>query len=347
MSSTSFTPPRSRSEARQLAARQAHALREWDASALRSAGFSPAGNDEVVLRLADDPREYRAEQRAMSAQIGTGGSYLVAETFLSSIEGALLYASAVRDNATIIRTEQGGKCAFPTVDDTGVSGFELSENALPSTNPDDITTVGQIALFARKWSSGWIVCPFELTNDAPEAFAGWLGDILGRRVSRAQNTSFTAKILTSAVKGAQAGSPTAIAPADLNALLYSVDAGYRDRPGCGWMLHSTVAQTIRNIMDNTGRPVFRPRESPDSKDMLLGYPILGFNRDFSSTIASGNISIAFGDWSKVVIRDVQEGRLRRLGERYAELDQEGFAFLLRSDVALADAGTHPIKYLLH
>jgi hypothetical protein len=36
-----------------------------------------------------------------------------------------------------------------------------------------------------------------------------------------------------------------------------------------------------------------------------------------------------------------------LNERYAEKDQVGFTLFARYDGFVADAGTHPIKYMAH
>ena len=44
-------------------------------------------------------------------------------------------------------------------------------------------------------------------------------------------------------------------------------------------------------------------------------------------------------------RDVADIRLRRLEERYADVDQVGFVAFMRGDGVLLDAGTHPVKYI--
>ena len=55
----------------------------------------------------------------------------------------------------------------------------------------------------------------------------------------------------------------------------------------------------------------------------------------------------FGDFSKYHIRDVMEVRLVRLDEVYAEYAQVAFLAFSRHDGLLLDAGTHPIKALVH
>jgi HK97 family phage major capsid protein len=55
--------------------------------------------------------------------------------------------------------------------------------------------------------------------------------------------------------------------------------------------------------------------------------------------------VVFGALNKYKVRQVQTLRVRRLVERYAELDQEGFVGFLRQDGNLLDAGTNPVKYI--
>ncbi len=334
--------PSTRAEFRERAHRQCRALASWDTDALRSLGFE-VFKDELGFSLHEDPYHYRALQRAMSAQTGTSGAYAVASTFEARLEIALLYASAIRDNATVIRSA-GNPYRFPTADDTGVAGFELPENTQPSPNPDDITTIGGIAMYAHKWTSGIVVAPVELIEDAGDVFAGWLGDLLGRRIARGQNTRFTADVLAASTKALTAASSTAIAGDEVIDLIHAIDPAYREAPGFCVMCHNSIAKYLRKLKDGSGRYLFKRRKKPNQPDTILGHRLV-IDRDMASTIATGNITLAAGDFSKVVIRDTREARIMHMVERYADFDQEGFAAYLRSSAALADAGTHPIQYL--
>jgi HK97 family phage major capsid protein len=73
---------------------------------------------------------------------------------------------------------------------------------------------------------------------------------------------------------------------------------------------------------------------------------LWFNNDMASTLVAANKTVLFGDFSKYIVRRVRSIRLRRLVERYADTDQEGFVAFVRADGGLLDAGTHPVKYLI-
>jgi HK97 family phage major capsid protein len=50
-----------------------------------------------------------------------------------------------------------------------------------------------------------------------------------------------------------------------------------------------------------------------------------------ATVATGTVTVLFGDFSKYVVRDAGAIRMRRLNERYAEADQTAFVGFLRSD----------------
>ena len=64
-------------------------------------------------------------------------------------------------------------------------------------------------------------------------------------------------------------------------------------------------------------------------------------------MASGKKTILTGALDKYKIREVGTMRLRRLEERYAELDQIAYIGFMEWDGNMLDAGTHPIKFLQH
>jgi hypothetical protein len=65
----------------------------------------------------------------------------------------------------------------------------------------------------------------------------------------------------------------------------------------------------------------------------------------AATIATTNKTMLFGMLSKYKVRQVSQLRLRRLVERYADTDQEGFVAFQRADGVLLDAGVAPVKRL--
>lgn len=311
---------------------------QWEQGDLECAG------DLLAIRLRDNPREVRAMKRAMSAQLETAGAYLIPQTFADYFEEALLYASALRDWATVIPTERGGAWKLPMVDDTANEGVIVPENSLPSPDGLDITTFQSLTLYTQKFSSNWFTIPHELIEDVPDLIERKLAGVLARRIGRLQNITFTPQILASATLGGITASATVIASDDLTNLYFSIDPAYRESPGFCWQMANSTLQYIREIKDGQGRYIFQQRTKEDEYDLILGKPAI-VNRDMAA-IASANITVACGDFSKVTIRDVgREVQLKVTNERFADPDQTGVIGFMRSEAALTDAGTHPIKYL--
>ena len=57
------------------------------------------------------------------------------------------------------------------------------------------------------------------------------------------------------------------------------------------------------------------------------------------------ITVAFGDMTKFLVRKVKPMTMIRLDEKYAESGQVAFLAFARVDSNLLDAGTHPINVL--
>ena len=62
-------------------------------------------------------------------------------------------------------------------------------------------------------------------------------------------------------------------------------------------------------------------------------------------IAASNVTVAFGDLSKMLVRRVRDFSVLVLRERYAEFGQVGFLGFMRVDSNLLDAGTGPVNVL--
>ena len=66
----------------------------------------------------------------------------------------------------------------------------------------------------------------------------------------------------------------------------------------------------------------------------------------SDTIASGNITVLFGQLRMYKVRQVGEIRIFRLLERNRDNDQDTFLAFARGDGNLLDAGDNPVKHLI-
>ena len=66
---------------------------------------------------------------------------------------------------------------------------------------------------------------------------------------------------------------------------------------------------------------------------------------FAGMPAANARSVAFGDFSKYLIREVLGPQVVRLNERFADALQVAFIGYQRADGRLVDAGTNPIRLL--
>lgn len=317
-----------------------------DSSALnyRLAQRAMTGMDSEARKLW---QQYHSEERAMAGpQSSTSvGGFAIQDEAMREVEIALLQFGGVRQNSTILRTATGGPLPIPTVNDTTNVGAIIGEGVTVGTQD---AVFGQLVLDAWKYTSKSVLVSVELMQDTSVNLPQMLGRLLGERLGRIQNTHFTTGTGTSNPNGvvtaatfaqATTGNTTAITFANLIALYHSVDPAYRNTSK--FMMNDNSISKIKLMTDSQGRPLWLPGLVDRAPDTILGSPYV-INQDMSSMTISGK-SILFGDFSKYLIRDVQDFTLLRLDERFAEFLQVAFLAFMRSDGDLLNAGTVPLR----
>ncbi len=288
------------------------------------------------------------EERAQGTLIGSAGGYTVPEGFVANLERALLKFDSVRPHADVMRTANGAEMPWPTANDTGNKGEIIGENPA-SANEQDID-FGAVRFGAHLFSSKMVRISMSLIEDSAFNMATTLGDFLGERIGRRQNQSWTVGtgandaegFTVTAPVGKTAASATAITADELIDLEHSVDSAYRD--GAMWQFNDTVLAILRKLKDSQGQYLWQPSLEFGAPDLFNGRPY-ETNNDMAGTVEANAITVAFGQFMKYKIRDVNTIRLRRLDERYGELDQVAFVAFMRADGHLLDAGTGPLKVL--
>jgi HK97 family phage major capsid protein len=301
---------------------------------------------ELNLRLAQRAPRTRAEARALSLTAAAGG-YTVPQGFQRTLEEALLSVGAMREVATVLRTDSGSDLPFPTVNDTAQKGVILGENTAAAEQ--DIT-FGQLILQAYKYSSKMVRVSVELLQDGAFNLEEYLGRALGERIGRITNDHQTTGtgssqpngIVTASTLGktGASGQTTSVTYADLVDLQHSVDPAYR--ANAVWMLHDSTVKAIKKLVDSQGRPLWSSGIAVGEPDTILGSRYV-INQSMPVMAASAK-SILYGDCSKYLIRDVSDIQLLRLNERYGEYHQVAFLAFYRGDGDLLDAGTNPVKH---
>lgn len=345
-----------------LAAEQLNsAIKRWS----RKSGGAQLLTDEerTALRLDGGGSQIEIyppsaeEIRALSTVTDTAGGFTVPETLWSRLTDALLAFGGMREASTVITTDGGEDLRFVTDDDTSNEGVIVGENTeVPGHTTGGVDPeFGQVVLSAFKYSSRIIKVPEELLEDSAFDIAGWLGRKIGERIGRITNRHFTAGtgtgqpngITTASTLGITAASNSAITRAELIDLEMAVDQAYTVGPGTRWMFHRTTLGAFKKLSIGSGddRPLWQPGMAVGAPDTIEGYPYIINNH--MPGIGSLNISVVFGALDMYYIRLVRGLRVRRLNELYAGNDQVGFVAFQRADGDLIDAGTNPVKRLVH
>ena len=302
---------------------------------------------------ADIQSGHKMEVRQMGTTPGVGGDF-IPEGFIRDLEIAMLDYSGVLQVGAMMRTASGNDMPWPTFNDTGNKGRQIDEGTAYNTTPNPST--GNVVLQAYKYTSDAILVNQELLEDediAPslpqvlnESQAERIGRILEEKLTNGTGTGEPQGIVTGSVLGVTAGSATAIDFDDVIGLEHSVDPSYRG-VGAGYMLHDKIVQALRLIKDTQGRYIWNDGNVREgTPGVLNGYPAY-LNMEMDDTIAATSKTMLFGMLSKYKIRMVRQMRLYRLEELYRANDQDGFVAFLRADGKLLDAGTNPIKHLIH
>lgn len=294
-----------------------------------------------ILNAATDPQ---------STSAGVGGEFIPVG-FSNQLETARKqFGGMFNAGCTRMPTAEGNQINWPTMDDTTNEGALLAENTQDTVN--QLVTSSK-RLDAYKYTSKIVLVSVELMQDSFFSFDQVVGRALGERLGRIQNRHLTVGtgssqpngVVTASTAGVTAALSSAITSPELLALIHSVDPAYREGPSVGFMFHDTTLLEIRKLVDTQNRPLWQPSIREGEPDRIWGrkYTI----NQSMPIFGSGNKSVLFGDFSRYVIREVLGVQLLRLTERYADYLQVGFLAFMRLDGELIDAGTRPIRHLVH
>ena len=325
-----------------------HAVEERHEKAMQRMGVRPNAS-ELVIDLPDTRTwNGRREQRAAQTVTTSGGGYLIPQGFSGNLEEAMLEFGGVEGVSDVLITDSGNPLPWPTIDDTSNTGENIAINTAAA---EQAMTFGQTTLNAYKQDSGLVLVPSELIEDSAFDLPSFLGRKLGERLARRTNALCTTGtgssqpqgVVVGSTLGTTAASATAIAADELINFQHTVDPAYRRN--ANWMMHDNVLAAVRKLKDSQNRYLFMDAPAYGIPDKLLGSPLV-INQQMASSIATTNKTILYGDFKKYKIRRVRQIRLRRLVERYADADQEGFVAWQRMDAKVLDAGTNPIKHFI-
>lgn len=276
-----------------------------------------------------------AIRNAMSTTVATEGGYTVPTEIAKMVIERLKAFGGMREVAEVITTETGTGLNFPTSDGTGEEGEIVGENQ-PVTGLD--VTFGTVPLNTFMYSSKKIALPLQLIQDSAIDVIALVINRLATRIARIQNRHYTVGGGTTQPDGmipkagigkiGASGQTVTITYDDLVDLKHSINRAYRS--AAKFMMNDLSVSTVSKLKDTTGRPIWVPSVDVGAPDSLLGFAV-AINDDMAVMAANAK-SIAFGDFSKYMIRDVANTTtMRRFDDSaFALLGQVGFCGWTRS-----------------
>lgn len=300
-------------------------------------------NAQYEARLAAE-----REQRVQELDPASAGGFLVPNAMMRSLEIARLRYGGMRRVAEVIQTDTGATLPMPTNNDTAQTGEWVAEGIEVS---DQDAAFASVDLVAYLCSSKFVGVSYQLMQDSATSMAALLGNLLGIRCGRTENTGFTNGTGSGQPRGMTldavdstitTASNTAFIFDELLDLKHSVDPEYRDGGIGAYMCADATLGIIKKMKDSQGRPLFLPRLHADAPDTFDGDDLI-INQDMP-TGASAK-AVVYGDLSNYKIREVRRFEVMRLNELLARFHQVAFLGYTRVDGRLLNAGTHPVKYL--
>jgi HK97 family phage major capsid protein len=276
-----------------------------------------------------------AIRNAMSTTTAAEGGYTVPAEIAAMVIEKLKAYGGMREVAEIISTDSGNALNFPTSDGTAEVGEIVGENAAATLGE---MTFGTLPLNVFKYSSKKIALPVELIQDSAIDVIAFVVDRLATRIARIQNTHYTVGGGTTVPDGiipkagigktGATGQTLTVIYDDLVDLKHSINRAYR--ASAKFMLNDLSVAIVSKLKDTTGRPIWVPSVDASAPDTLLGHAVV--SNDDVAVMAASARSIAFGDLSKYVIRDVANSTsLRRFDDSAFALNgQVGFCGWTRS-----------------
>jgi len=310
--------------------------------------YRKAFADYILNGASGISPESRATIEQRAGITGLVGGVTIPSLLASEIEVALKNYGGMFEAGTIINTSHGGDLILPTVNDTNakatiVSDYDQSTKRAPS--------FGSVTLKAYTYRTPIIPVSQTLIQDSAFNLDAVLSGLLGDSFSRGVNEQLTTGdgtgkptgIVTAATACSTQAAAASIKLDDIIDLIKSVNSAYA-RNG-KFMFNRNTLWELAKIKDQSGRYIWQDSARDGAPATLFGKQYV-LNDDMAD-IGAGNASVLFGDLTKYNIRLVQSFRVIRLNELLAEYLSIGLFGFARVDGNLLDAGTHPVKKLVH
>lgn len=319
---------------------------EFAAAAAPKAEAKPLGDDAILRSIvAGERRSF--EFRDLTKGTATAGGNTVPTSFYGLLQEHLIENSAIRrSNVSVLTTDGGEDLQVPKTTAHPTAGIIAEGGVITESD----AAFGQVTLGAFKYAFSTQVSA-ELEADTGVDLMGYLARIGGEALANGSGEHFITGsgsgqpngVVTASTAGVTGGTGAAGAfTADnLIDLYYSVIAGYRQRGT--WLMSDAGIKAVRKLKDANNQYLWQPGLSVAEESTLLGRPILSDTNVADPALSAK--SVAFGDLSRYMIRDVRGVRVERSVDFAFQNDLVTWRFIARTDGDLIDT-TGAVKHFV-
>lgn len=288
-------------------------------------------------------------------------------TVLTTFEANMITYGGVLDHPITVRVTPGYEDIIQDFyDDTSNTARQISENATIGQNIRP--ALGRIVWkYFDYTSDDWQLSNRQLDvsrYDLPRIIGTALGERHGRRMGSVLTTGngvsepegYRTAALASRFTTQTKGNAQTVTTAANNAITYdevsgkgleyALDQIFADAPAAGWSMHRTTLGYLETVKDSHGRPIFQlGQETTTNRKLLRNRPVY-FNTYMDQLAASAYV-IAYGDWSRVVLRRAGGGVplfIRDTTSARRTLNTI-FTAIMTYDQRLENTGNMPLAFL--
>jgi HK97 family phage major capsid protein len=248
------------------------------------------------------------EQRGSAMNITTGsqGGFFVpfeySQVYADITQAYASYDGLLDPNSgvTHVHRDNGRTLRVPSVDYLAVTSTATAENADVTDTTLPIIQSNLLSNPSVMYRTTQFGVSYELLQDAYEYVPKLMTSIFGLAMARGVSPTLVPSLMAGAASsGITTASPTAILESELRAVYLSLDATYRSRPNCAWVMSDSTWLKVRSLSDGTtapGRPLFDITTGGEKS--LYSKPVIISNSMAAATAL--NKPIVFGDVSLLV-----------------------------------------------
>jgi HK97 family phage major capsid protein len=305
-------------------------------------------NDVLRAMVNGERRSFEFRDLVKSTSDTPKAGYTVPTSFLNQLHEHMVETSAIRrSNVTVINTDSGEDLQVPKTTTHPTAGIIAEAASITESDP----VFGQVTLGAYKYAFS-VQVSSELEQDTGVDLAGYLarqggialGNGSGAHFVTGSGSSQPNGVITASTLGVTGGAGVtgAFTVDNLIDLYYSVIDPYR-RNGT-WLMADAAIKAARKLKDATsGEYLWNNSVLADEPSTLLGRPVLNDTNVADPALSAK--SVAFGDLSAYMIRDVRGVRVERSVDYAFANDLVTWRFLFRTDGDLIDT-TGAVKHFI-